>query len=99
MLKKVLHIFILSFISIEVSFGQKDPQYSQYMFNQMVINPAYAGSKEAVSAVADLRQQWVSMPGAPKTGTISMHGPLSFNSVGVGGHMVYENIGPATWAA
>ncbi len=98
MIKKVLHIFLFC-ISAEICVAQQDPQYSQYMFNQLVINPAYAGSKDALSAVADVRQQWVSMPGAPQTGTISMHGPLPFKSVGIGGHMVYENIGPATWAA
>ena len=97
--QKVLYILFVFLISVEISFAQQDPQYSQYMFNQMVINPAYAGSKEAVSTVADLRQQWVSMPGAPQTGTISMHGPLPFKSIGIGGHMVYEKIGPATWSA
>jgi type IX secretion system PorP/SprF family membrane protein len=98
MLKKIHHILFFSLCTLSC-FGQQDPQYSQYMFNQLVINPAYAGSKEALSAVADLRQQWVSMPGAPQTGTLSMHGPLPFKSIGVGGHMVYENIGPATWTA
>ncbi|MHB8261547.1 MAG: PorP/SprF family type IX secretion system membrane protein, partial [Bacteroidia bacterium] len=78
--------------------AQQDPQYSQYMFNQLVINPAYAGSKEALSTVMDLRKQWVAMPGAPQTGTMSMHG-LLFNSLGVGGHLISESIGPTTWTA
>lgn len=99
MIKKILYTLFLSFVCATFSFAQQNPQYSQYMFNQLVINPAYAGSKEALSAVTDLRQQWIAMPGAPQTGTISMHGPLPFKSVGIGGHMVYENIGPATWAA
>jgi type IX secretion system PorP/SprF family membrane protein len=78
--------------------AQQDPQYSQYMFNQLVINPAYAGSKEALSSVMDLRKQWVAMPGSPQTGTISMHGQL-FNSLGIGGHLISETIGPAAWTA
>src|SRR6201988_2919117 len=77
-----------------VSFGQQDPQYSQYMFNQLVINPAYAGSKEAMCGIADLRKQWVSMPGSPRTGSVSFHGPLPFKSIGIGGHLVNEAIGP-----
>jgi type IX secretion system PorP/SprF family membrane protein len=99
MIKNLLYTAFLSSAIAINCFAQQDPQYSQYMFNQLVINPAYAGSKEALSAVADLRQQWIAMPGAPQTGTISMHGPLPFKSLGVGGHMVYEKIGPATWTA
>lgn len=99
MIKKTLHICLFLFASTTFCLGQQDPQYSQYMFNQLVINPAYAGSKEALSAVTDLRQQWVAMPGAPQTGCVGLHGPLPFKSIGIGGHMVYEKIGPATWAA
>ena len=80
------------------AFAQQDPQYSQYMFNQLVINPAYTGTKDALSAVIDLRKQWVSMPGSPQTGTISMHGQL-LNSLGIGGHLIAESIGPTTWTA
>ncbi len=78
--------------------AQQDPQYSQYMFNQLVINPAYAGSKEALSTVIDLRKQWVAMPGSPQTGTISMHGQL-LKSLGIGGHLITESIGPTKWTA
>ncbi len=80
-------------------FAQQDPQYSQYMFNQVVINPAYIGSKEALSATMDLRKQWVSMQGAPRTGTISLHGPLAIKSIGLGGHLINEAIGPTKWTA
>ena len=98
-MKKVIIYFVFVFLLIEVSFAQQDPQYSQYMFNQLVINPAYAGSKEALSAVMDLRKQWVSMPGSPRTGTISLHGPLPFKSLGIGGHLVNESIGPSKWTS
>lgn len=80
-------------------FAQQDPQYSQYMFNQVVINPAYIGSKEALGATVDMRKQWVSMNGSPRTGTISLHGPLPVKSIGLGGHIVNEAIGPAKWTA
>jgi type IX secretion system PorP/SprF family membrane protein len=79
--------------------GQQDPQYSQYMFNQVVINPAYIGSKEALCATMDLRKQWIAMQGAPRTGTISLHGPLAMKSIALGGHLINEAIGPAKWTA
>jgi type IX secretion system PorP/SprF family membrane protein len=98
-MKKVIIYFVFLFLVAEVSFSQQDPQYSQYMFNQLVLNPAYAGSKEALSAVMDLRKQWVSMPGAPRTGTISMHAPLPFKSIGIGGHLINESMGPSKWTS
>ena len=95
---KKLVIFYILVVASYLSKAQQDPQYSQYMFNQLVINPAYTGTKEALSAVVDLRKQWVAMPGSPQTGTISMHGPI-FNGFGLGGHLITESIGPASWTA
>ena len=97
-MKKIFYILVLFFVA-EVSLGQQDPQYSQYMFNQLVINPAYAGSKEALCGIADLRKQWVSMPGSPRTGSVSFHGPLPFKSIGIGGHLVNEAMGPSKWTS
>ena len=94
-------IFIIgSFMMIALAGkAQQDLMISQYMFNQLVINPAYAGSKEALSAVVDMRKQWVAMEGAPRTGTISLHGPLPFKSIGLGGHLINESIGPSKWTS
>jgi len=79
--------------------AQQDPQYSQYMFNHVVINPGYTGSKDVLSATVQLRKQWVGIDGAPQTNDISIHGPLKKKNIGVGGHMVLETIGPKRWAA
>ncbi len=84
---------------MQFGLAQQDPQYSQYMFNQVVINPAYIGSKEALCATMDLRKQWVAMEGSPRTGTISLHGPLPMKSINIGGHMINEAIGPVKWTA
>lgn len=97
-MKKIFLLSLMVFL-LQSSFAQQDPQYSQYMFNQVVINPAYIGSKEALSATMDLRKQWISMQGAPRTGTISLHGPLAVKSIGLGGHLINEAIGPAKWTA
>ena len=62
-------------------FAQQDPQYSQYMFNQLSINPAYAGSKEAISSSIFLRRQWVGVDGGPATGSLTVHGPMAKKKV------------------
>jgi type IX secretion system PorP/SprF family membrane protein len=74
--------------------AQQDPQYSQYQFNQMVINPAYAGTKDALSAVIDVRKQWGGFEGAPSTQTFSFHGPLRKKRIGLGLSAYNDAIGP-----
>lgn len=73
--------------------AQYDAMFTQYMFNEMFINPAYAGSRDALSATALHRQQWVNFPGRPITTTFSMHGPLMGNKMGVGLSFLNEKIG------
>ena len=74
--------------------AQQDPQYSQYMFNQLVLNPAYAGSKDALSATTFIRSQWTNIDGAPNTQTISIHTPLKKKKIGLGFSVVADQIGP-----
>jgi type IX secretion system PorP/SprF family membrane protein len=85
---------LLAVVSVNKTMAQQDPQYSQYMFNQMAINPAYAGSKEALSASAFIRSQWTGIDGAPKTETFSIHGPLKKKKVGLGFSAIADQIGP-----
>lgn len=92
-MKKLL-IFAFCFVTSMQIFAQQDPQYSQYMFNQMAINPAYAGSKEAISTSAFIRNQWTGIDGAPKTQTVSAHGPLKKKKVGLGFSVIADQIGP-----
>jgi type IX secretion system PorP/SprF family membrane protein len=75
-------------------FAQQDPQYSQYQFNQMVINPAYAGTKDVLSVVMDVRKQWSGFDGAPKTQSLSFHGPLKKKRIGLGFSAYNDAIGP-----
>jgi type IX secretion system PorP/SprF family membrane protein len=76
--------------------AQFDAMFTQYMFNETFINPAYAGSKEAMSATLLHRQQWVSFPGRPITTSFSIHGPLMDNKMGVGLSVLSEKIGAMT---
>lgn len=73
--------------------AQFEPQFTQYMFNEMFINPAYAGSREQISATSVYRNQWVGLQGAPKTQTASINGPLLNKKLGVGLTIMNETIG------
>ena len=59
---------LLLFLTFNISaYAQQDPLFSQYMFNKLVVNPAYAGSREVFTADLLNRYQWVGIEGAPKT--------------------------------
>ncbi len=73
--------------------AQQDPQYTQYMYNMNVINPAYAGSKEGLSFGLLFRTQWSGIDGAPDTGTFFGHSPLG-NNMGIGLSFISDQIGP-----
>lgn len=96
-MKNKIGVICLFFLA-GVSFAQQDAQYSQYMFNSLVLNPAYAGSRESISIVALHRNQWVSIPGAPKTNTLSVHTPLKNQKLGIGFHILTDEIGPKSTA-
>lgn len=75
------------------SFGQQDPQYTQYMFDRLSINPAVAGTSGNICIGALLRQQWSGFDGAPKTGLINVQGPLSKIHSGVGLSVYFDKLG------
>jgi len=74
-------------------FSQQDAQYNLYQFNQMVINPAYAGARDAIAAVCDVRKQWVGFDGAPTTAAFSIHSPVLNKKVGIGLNALSDQIG------
>jgi type IX secretion system PorP/SprF family membrane protein len=76
-----------------VSNAQFDPNFTQYMFNEAVINPGYVGSRECLSGTMLYRQQWVGLDGAPTTLTGSVHSPLMGGKLGAGINFVNEKIG------
>jgi len=75
--------------------GQQDPQYTQYMYNMNIMNPAYAGSRENLSFGLLYRNQWVNISGAPETGTFFGHSPIG-NNLGLGLSLISDQIGPVT---
>lgn len=73
--------------------AQTRPQYTQYIFNQLVINPAYAGSKGAVSLNAFHRSQWSGLEGGPQTQTFSVDGITKGDRLGLGIYASRDEIG------
>jgi type IX secretion system PorP/SprF family membrane protein len=96
----VMKKFIL-IITVFALFGgsaiaQQDALFSQYMFNKLVLNAGYTGSREVLSADLLDRYQWVGIAGAPKTITFSMHTPLLNDHIGVGFYLYSDKLGPTT---
>ena len=77
-----------------VSFAQQDAQFTQYMYNTININPAYAGSRGALSIFALHRTQWVGLDGAPVTNALSLNTPLNSSNLGLGISFINDRIGP-----
>lgn len=92
-MKKYLILFLL-LVSV-VSNAQQDSQFTQYMYNTINVNPAYAGSREAMSIFMLHRTQWVGLDGAPVTNTASIHTPINGSNIGIGVSVVNDRIGPS----
>ncbi len=86
-------LFLLVSLSARL-YGQQDTQYTQYMYNTTVINPAYAGSRDYLSLTALYRSQWVGLEGAPTSQNIGIHAPVGYRGVGLGFSAVRDEIGP-----
>lgn len=92
-IKIIVLCLLMELIANGKLFAQQDAMYSQYMSNIQVINPAYAGSKDALSATLISRNQWVGFEGAPNTTSISAHLPIK-DLFGLGISYINDEIGP-----
>jgi type IX secretion system PorP/SprF family membrane protein len=77
-------------------FAQQDAQYTQYMYNTININPAYAGSRGVMSIFGLHRTQWVGLDGAPTTNAFSINTPINDSNLGLGVSFVNDKIGPTS---
>jgi len=94
MRKNIIKIAIIAILlSVFTAKAQQDPMFTQYMFNTLSINPAYAGSQDVLSINVISRHQWIGIEGAPKTQTLVVHTPLKHN-IGVGLSVINDKIGP-----
>jgi len=91
--KKILTGLTLALSSFGLN-AQQDPMYTHYMYNTLSVNPAYAGSREALSVTALHRSQWVAFDGAPLTQTVTAHSPLRNEHIGLGLSITNDKIGP-----
>ncbi|KFF11956.1 PorP/SprF family type IX secretion system membrane protein [Flavobacterium hydatis] len=86
-------VLVFMFFST-VGFAQQDAQFTQYMYNTININPAYAGSRGALSIFGLYRTQWVGLDGAPETSSFSVNSPINNSNLGLGISLVNDKIGP-----
>ena len=92
---KTILTIICAFI-LQSMYSQQDSQYTQYMYNTPLVNPAYAGSRETITAFLLHRNQWVGLEGAPVTNNFSINMPVGDSNFGVGLNFVNDEIGPVS---
>ncbi|WP_394975009.1 type IX secretion system membrane protein PorP/SprF [uncultured Croceitalea sp.] len=89
---KVISLFLTLMLTSVVG-AQQLPQFTQYMFNTISINPAYAGSREKLNVTALHRNQWAGLAGNPRTSTFSIHSPLRNDRIGIGFSYINDQLG------
>ena len=92
-MKKTLSIFVLVIFMSTGVFAQQIPRYSQYMFNMLNINPAYAGNRDVATVNMLIRRQWVNFPGAPFSGSATYDKRISGSNSSIGGQIYSDRIG------
>ncbi|NMH27390.1 PorP/SprF family type IX secretion system membrane protein [Flavobacterium silvaticum] len=97
MKRNIYTISMAFFLALSIKGNaQQDPGYTQYMYNQLVINPAYAGSTGSLEAILLHRSQWVGIDGAPETQSLTVHSPLRNDKLGLGFSVVNDKLGPSS---
>ena len=93
-MKQKIFLTLLLFVGLK-NYAQQDAQFTQYMYNTININPAYAGSRGVLSVFGLYRTQWVGLDGAPQTGTFSLNTPINNSKFGLGLSVINDRIGPS----
>ncbi|MVT07924.1 PorP/SprF family type IX secretion system membrane protein [Chitinophaga tropicalis] len=96
--RKVLFSLILLIAACIEGKTQQNVQFSQYVFNGLSVNPAYAGYKDAWYLNSVYRYQWTGFPGGPRTGSVSIDGPIrplkTGAGIGLGLQLMTDRLGP-----
>ena len=95
-MKKLLYISTLVFGFSFASFAQQIPQYSQYMLNDYILNPAMTGQHDYWEVKSNNRLQWIGITDAPRTFILSAHGPFRKHNMGMGGSVFADITGPTS---
>lgn len=86
-------VIVLTLLSYTITFAQQRVQFTQYMFNGLILNPAYAGAHEALSLTFIQRNQWAGVDHAPSTQTLSAHTLFMKKHIGLGVSIINDKIG------
>lgn len=93
-MKRISLTLATLFIASTLVWGQQDPQFSQFMYDRLSINPGFAGSKDAICATFIGRQQWSGLAGQPSTGLLNVSAPINSIKSGIGATVYLDEIGP-----
>jgi type IX secretion system PorP/SprF family membrane protein len=94
--KKIFLIILLTILCYSPTIAQQDANFTHYMHNSLSVNPAYAGTRNALTGTLLHRNQWVGFEGAPKTYTLTVHAPVIRENIGLGLSVLNDEIGPMT---
>ena len=92
-MRKLHLLILLASFPLGNVLGQQQAMFTQYMFNGLAVNPAYAGSQDEISFTTLARRQWTAMEGAPTTETFSVHGPIRNRKIAIGLQLFHDAIG------
>lgn len=90
----IITIILIIVIYVNFGYAQQLPLYSQYYFNDYAVNPAIGGTKAYIDARSIHRYQWQGINDAPRTYTLSIHGPFKNNYSGMGAFLYTDHVGP-----
>src|SRR5687768_11013981 len=91
-MKKIFTTIIILAVT-KIGFAQQEAMITQYMFNGLYVNPAYAGTHKFWQGTLQHRRQWARFEGAPRTSLLSIDGPVNFEKMGVGFTLSDDRIG------
>ncbi|QCX01874.1 type IX secretion system membrane protein PorP/SprF [Aggregatimonas sangjinii] len=94
-MRKTYYLFFIFILGTVFGHAQQDPQYTQYQYNPITVNPGYAGSRGHLTLLSLYRSQWVGLEGSPKTITFGIETPIGLFD-GVGLSIIQDELGPAT---
>lgn len=91
----IVALTVLSSLTLGKVYAQQDPLYSQYFWNKLIVNPAYAGSNETMNATLIAREQWIGIDGRPSTQSFTFQTPLKNEAISLGMDVTHDKLGPS----